>query len=549
MLIPFEGEPNLVKNFRLLASNIYSDSAKNQQTYPSFFEHRKAVINLLKTETDATSGVIKGATRFVSDGETTRSFLSSEPPARTSRRSSNGDSAEKQIDLWPIWYSRSLTDQEELGNFPDWSDWEFWWRPIDSQELSHLLFPGTGTENNQLHRNHHKSAYWDEICRSGAVLDSVEIPTHRPSNKPSFGHLMELLLRREYETRTSFFFALAQTYEENNARLCHFVGGTFLGLERPGIPFSGERFRAIAARVRGLVMAVGHYTATHTVKIERENEKKAKNDFRLRMDRVVNLLGGAHDSEFNRDERLLFASRLPDSKGESDHPLSEWRPSRQQIKRVFIEAEHLVEHGRHTAIRKECDKTWKALFYLGGDSELHFNLRKFRADWQRALDGERADFAHRDVLCCECFRAGVQFLLGNSDRSFRDSLSIQTPFRLPTRPGIRFLFVLCRFITQVQAEATEGNSSVIALEFAKGLSRISFDNTHLIQSLEQHGDQPARFNHTVGRFQALKPATVFSPKDQKIDSWHGFLNLPQFVAPLQVELNAANRQITLRWNE
>jgi hypothetical protein len=548
MLIPFEGEPTLVKNFRQLASNIYSDSAKSRQSYPSFFQHRKAVINLLKAEA-AASSFAKGATRFFSDGQTTSSFLSSEPPRRkpAASSSSNGNSQNGQDELWPIWYSKSLGEIDMAGDFPDWSDWDFWWQPVDDKELGRRLFQSADGET-QLHQNHHKSAYWDELARTGTLLRTIKIPKQRPTSAPQFGHLMELLLRRESETRTSFFFALAQTYEENNARLCHFVGGTFLGLERPGIPFSEERFRALAARIRGLVMAVGHYTATHAVKSERKEELLGKNDFSKRLDKVVSLMRGK-DAPYNRQGDLLFASRAERGKPGSDHNLSSWRPSRQQIKQTFHDAAHLQPPTDDRAIPAKCDRTWKGLFYLGGDSELHFTLRKFWDDVEDALTGEGHGMSHRKIACEACFKVVCKFLIGRKF-NVEEGLVVQTPFRLPSRPGIRFLFVVCRFVAQVQEEISDDNSSVTGVEFSKGLVRITFDNPNLVEILKEHGDELSRFSHTIGRFQALKTGTVFSkPDESKGGVWASFLNYSQFASPLQIEVDPENCQISLRWKD
>lgn len=544
-LIPFEGEGDerLAQNFRKLASTIYS--VQNKKEFPSFSAHRNSTINRLN---DTTS--------FISDGEITKYFLSTKPPVGipTENGTPNGDGPNPG--LWPLWYKQALSEFDFDKGLRDWSD-QFWWSPVGSDELEKALFPGPGGAVD-LHKNDHRSAYWDQLAlTSQTFVEKIQIPVEHPTDEPSFfGYLMELLLRREAKTRTSFFFALAQTYERRG-RLCQFVGGTFLGLELPGVPFSKERFEAIASRVRGLVMAVAHYTTTHAYKTTRLQAVQERKNFDQRVALIVLLLkGDERDKRFKRSGHLLFATPIG-NRQTTDHDYKPqdgigWRPSLSQIKFVFQGARHLSELPKTSRPRSGCYATWKALFYLGGTADVHNRLSAFLNHWpayQRASAGrEVTNMADRAVACKECFEAALEFLLSEDWYAhLKPEVKIETPIKLPTRPGIRFLIALCRFILDVESQASSENTQIEGLQFLPSSVIIDFDKAKLLETVftkKQH--YIPNFNHTTGIFMNLEILNAVQVKNER-DNWGRFLNNPDFRSHLNMQPENDWRRLVISW--
>jgi hypothetical protein len=395
--------------------------------------------------------------------------------------------------------------------------------------------------------------------------DDIAIPVEPPSGKPSFGYLMELLLRREEETRTSFFFALAQTFGRDNPRLYQFVGGTLLGLERAGVPFSKERFQAIAARMRGLVMAVAHYTTTYALKFERGLVDKERSDFNKRVNLIKDLLRGSDfvgrrsrrtPGRFPRGEHLLFATPIRGRNiTDHDHLPKQgigWHPSRHQIKEVFSTAEHLQQS---SAAPNSCANTWKALFYLGGWAGVHNTLEKFLEGYEelRKKD-ERLNLgaADRGVACEQCFRDALEFLLDTAYTELASRIEItQRSFRLPSRPGIRFLIVLCRFILDVHSRATPENTSITRIEFQPTSVVMDFDKPQLLQNIwERKERSEANVDHTIGIFKLLEQGIVEPRREAyKKNSWAGFLNDEKFASPLTLENQNDSLRLVVRWDK
>lgn len=552
-LIPFDTDGILAKNFRKLATFIYSTSVKDEHLYPKFIKQRDATINALSH-----------ATSFISDGATTNFFLSNEPPARKGRNvnkgqdnNSNGD--ENGLDderVWPIWYRKALDVTEIDGTPQDWSNWDYWWEYIDGEKLLKLLFPGPVE---RLHENHHKSAYWDHLVAEKKEFcdQQIDIPPQCPTGEEyRFGYLMELLLRREPQTRTSFFFALAQTYEEKTPRLYHFVGGTFLGLEFPGVPFSEERFQAVAAHVRGLVMAVAHYTTTHALQTERRDREEQRRNFGERVLWVNRLLRGTDKKgPLRRNGYLLFAT--PVGRGDiTDHDYDTttgvgWRYSRAQIKRVVNTARHLKKLSRGVQPSARCSNTWKALFYLGGEANTHNTLANFLNAWKGSLKRNQVKLhlADREVSCGECFRDVLNYLLNEIYAPLADKIEIELPLTLPSRPGIRFLIALCRFVVNVQSRTAAEYASITRLAFGPQSVTIDFDKPTLLQNIWEKMDQAEpSFQHTSGILHALKKSLVYQKVDPK-RKWQEFLNSPTFACPLEMERDNDNCTLNLRWGK
>jgi hypothetical protein len=551
-LIPFEDDQDdkqLARNFRKLASTIYS--IRDKKRFPNFSAHRYSTISRLN---DTTS--------FISDGAITNYFLSTKPPVQVlmGNGGSYGDGSESPS-LWPLWYKQALGDFDFDKELPDWSD-HFWWSSIGRDELRQLLFPGPIAAD-QLHQNDHMSAYWDELAANKhRFVERIEIPNEHPTGEPTFGYLMELLLRRERKTRTSFFFALAQTYEKQG-RLCQFVGGTFLGLELPGVPFSKERFEAIAARVRGLVMAVAHYTTTHAYKTIRLQATQERGNFGQRVELISRLLKGEErDRRFRRNSHLLFASPIgggdDDGDDQTDHdykPQMEvgWKPSRYQIKSVFMAANHLSELPKTSAFPPaDCNNTWKALFYLGGTANIHNKLRSFRSHWgeyqKESPDRRRSDLADRTIQCEGCFRAALEFLMSQDIYNvLQEKIKINLPIRLPTRPGIRFLISLARFIVDVQSQASPENTQINGIEFSPTSVVMDFDKPKLLQTVWEKKELGVpNFVHTTGIFMHFENSTVTHVRGER-DNWGKFLNSPEFAAPLMFETENDWHRLVTRW--
>jgi hypothetical protein len=539
-LIPFEGEGDerLAQNFRKLASTIYS--IQNKEDFPSFSAHRYSTISRLN---DTTS--------FISDGEITNYFLSTKPPVGTSPENvaSNG-TCQNQV-IWPLWYKQALSDFDFDKGFRDWSD-HFWWSPVELHELEQALFPGP---NGAVHQNDHRSAYWDQRALTKKIfIDEIKIPPEHPTGEPTFGYLMELLLRRESKTRTSFFFALAQTYERQG-RLCQFVGGTFLGLELPGVPFSKERFEAIASRVRGLVMAVAHYTTTHAYKTVRLQAAQERKNFEQRVSLIRRLLkGDERVPRFKRNGYLLFASPLRNGRTDHDYlPQDEigWKPSLFQIKFVFQGARHLSELPRTSRPRRGCYDTWKALFYLGGTADTHNRLTAFLTHWsayQQAGAEHATNLADRSVVCQDCFEAALEFLLSEEwYAGLKPKIKIEVPIDLPSRPGIRFLIALCRFILDVESQASPENTQITEIQFLPSSVIIDFDKPKLLETVfskKQH--YIPNFIHTTGIFMNLETVNTMLVKNER-DIWGRFLNNPQFSSQLNMQYENDWKRLLISW--
>jgi hypothetical protein len=541
-LIPFFEEYHSAeeaKSFRQLATKIYSALPDK----PKFFAHRQKTIDRIAGFDDEDEKV----TLFISDGETTNFFLTTEPPI--------------DKDMWPLWYKMTLRDLADKDDPPDWSG-EEWWDPVDEATLVRNLFPsGGGDDNGKLHANHHMSAYWDIIAHEQhRFLDHVEIPKQRPTSATArFGYLMELLLRRqEPETRTSFFFALAQTYEQSS-QLCHFVGGTFRGLEMPGVPFCEERFTAIAARMRALVMAVAHYTTTHAIKADLWLRQQRRMSFENRIEQIVRLLQGesAQGQSFDRGGYLLFSTPVP-NKGEIDHDY--WGRTQDQLHTVFDNATHLAKpKNLERGLNNACATTWKALFYLGGDTERTMSTFGGFREWEPQVPGDLYDRSDRSIDCTTCFCDVFDHLLGDvgrtlsgKDESGERKVKVNGLFYLPSRPGVRFLITLCRFIVNVQGRSSEG-TSITRVTFDNGQVTLSLDNPVLIQRLSEKGcfredgsAPPQSVVQTAGILELVKNNRVFADDERK-SPWHEFLCDSKYGRRVEVVPDEENLELRFRW--
>lgn len=537
-LIPFFQQYHSVeeaKSFRHLASKIYSAPPEKRK----FWDQRRKTIERIAGLDDDDK-----LTLFISDGETSHFFLTTEPPI--------------EKDMWPLWYKMTLRDLADKDDPPDWSGDE-WWDPVDEQTLIKNLFPG---DNGSLHANHHMSAYWDIIAaHDKRFLAEIEIPKKRPqSPQVQFGYLMELLLRRdESETRTSFFFALAQTYEQT-AQLCNFVGGTFSGLEFPGVPFSEERFASIAARMRALVLAVAHYTTTHAIKADLWLRQQRRMSFVKRVEQLVRLFCGesAQGQAFDRGGYLLFSTPV-DNLGEIDHDY--WGKTQDQLKIVFSNARHLIKPTDPSrGLNNKCATTWKALLYLGGDDEeTSSTFKGFREGWMPQVEDEQYDLSDRRIHCETCFRDAFDYLLGDVSQTLsgRDDegerVKIDGLFYLPSRPGIRFLIALCRFIVNVQARSAEG-TIITQVAFTEGGVTLTLDRPDLLQKLAEKGcfrvdggGPPYSVVQTAGVLELLKSNRVFT-NDEIKSPWHEFLCDSMYGKRIEVIPDEDDLALHFRWD-
>jgi hypothetical protein len=536
-LIPFFEEDehkDAAQSFRRLASSIYSVTSNNP--YPKFFAQREKTI-------DRIGGEDSDATTFISDGATTKYFLTTEPPVKNQ--------------MWPLWYRMTLSDIANMEELPDWSD-ELWWRDTSEAELHSHLFPG---DNGHVHLNAHMSAYWDDLASQSnpEFIDEIHIPLSRPAGETHrFGYLMELLLRRqEPKTRTSFFFALAQTYEqsyepdiESRTRLSQFVGGTFIGLEKPGIPFSEERFKAIAARVRPLVMAVANYTTAHVTKKLRKQEYEERKDFEKRISRLVAFLEGAEKNEesFDRNGYLPFTT-LMNQEGSTDH--DSWGPTHAQLTAIFDDADHLVEPPPEYGYTGSHANTWKALFYLGDLTNTHNTFERFK-QWQPKKPQQKLR-SDREIECTDCLRTVLEYLLGNVGVTLKSKIIISPkPFLLPSRPGIRFLMALCRFIVNVQMNSKE-RTSITQIVLANEAVSFSFDQPLLVRNLKKEGCfrkggrlPQYSLTQTPGVLELLKSNRVFLPT-YNLTMWQHFLCDAEYATRIQAVPLKDDLMLQLRW--
>jgi hypothetical protein len=498
--------------FRALAHQIYSAPS---QDFPWFKQQRQATLRRI--------GNPEEHTRFVSSGETTHQFLTEKPPTNN----------------WPIWYAltlRSLAD----ARIEDWSNPGWWETGIGSVDVIQRLFPGPS----ELHQNCHASAYFDYLAGEGKSLPASwhDLPDRFPTESPTgagerFGHLMELLLRRTEElTRTSVLFRLAQTHEEDSPQLCQFVGGTFLGLERPGIPFELGRFEAIADHLRPLVVGLVHFCTTRLVERVQKLRSLDRQRFRGAIETVVNLLAGK-EAPYQRNGRLLFSA---------DHrPVDEENGlSRKHIAQTF---QPNWERNKFGVVAEECDRSWKALLEIGDTDSLDAFVNEPSDDPMTSKD---------PVKCAKCLEDAFRYLIGqrwDGAGGIREKSTIEVGqgIRLPSRPGIRFVMSLCRFLVDLETDTREDSSRLSRLSIRPGEVEIVFTNCRIVNKVREWlwcGARARSGNHSESIFYHLVRCNPLEADMQVDTEWAKFLQAEEFGGGYRIGTHNQKPKLWLRWS-
>jgi hypothetical protein len=544
LLIPFhrragdDWEPDTGKNsFRFLASKIYSST--DVDGYEKFAVTRRATLDQISANAS-----------FISDGAVTFQFPD-----------------ENGLFPWPVWYAKSLEQIDLGGAVMDWGH-ESWWEKVDEDKVQRALFPGVADVDNY-HGNHHIAAFWDfyfKFKQEPLDINSwVKQGTSLQSQKTTYSHLLELLLRRdETETRTSFFLALAHTqtvspYLESpdnqgtrglGPRLTGFVGGTFLGLERPGVPFEEERFRAISRRLRPLLLSLAHYTTARLIREKRLEKAAARREYYSRVQSIVDLMAGEVGMFGSRNGQLLYATNFSGDEFSDDHDEKHPAPSREQIKAVFSPHWSYQSISKENRLHLDCDDTWKALLYLPEESSCR-TLQQFL----EIKDIQHQSFSQRQVVCIECLRNAMSYLL---DKSMLEGHQLQVDrnegLYLPSRPGIRFLMSLCGFLHDVQsgvsADPLLPTSRVKKLTIKAGCTEIEFDTGTLCNLLREWTNpirtEPIRKqgSHLEAAFWRLIECKPFDDRNLA-PGWAKFLCYEKFACKLMY--NISDQSLILKW--
>ncbi|MBX7223343.1 MAG: hypothetical protein K1Y36_25750 [Blastocatellia bacterium] len=357
-----------------------------------------------------------------------------------------------------------------VPDIPDWSDSEFWWEPMVPNMTFLESILGSAPS---LHANHHASALWDFL----ASPKSPEEPPHTPeglaewvTTQPSlqsFDPLPEILLRRnEIHTRTSFRFGVSRTFPESSSkqptRLLKFVSGTFLGLERPGIPYEVERFRRIAHRFHGTILSLAECCA---LVVARQEEKHQQRQQRRRI-RILELLQGKPYKDSTcpqRGEGFPFAHSVYPHSPHKDEV--QGLPLVYKLKRILKTSSRQYSHNFSIG----CVRTLKALFYIfeGSCAETEGSLR-----WHVPRP------VSRFVECKGCLTAILHALVVPPQNLNIPKIEIRGSAKLPSFPGIRFLIALADFFQAVanEYEAVEQRSWVEKIELQPNKLIISWSS-------------------------------------------------------------------------
>jgi hypothetical protein len=280
--------------------------------------------------------------------------------------------------------------------------------------------------------------------------------------------------------------------------------------------------------------------------------------FEKRVEQIVRLFEGvsAEGDSFDRDGYLLFSTPVP-NKGELDHDY--WGKTQDQLKTVFSNATHLVKpNDPSRGLNNRCAVTWKSLFYLGGDDEYTSStFRGFKTAWE-PQPGEHYNLSDRSIHCPTCFRHAFDYLLGDVAQTLSgqdeggEKVLVNGLFYLPSRPGIRFLIALCRFIVNVQARSSEG-TSITRVTFGAGEVTVNLDRADLLEKLREKGcfhddgtGPPHSVVQTAGVLELLKSNRVF-PGDEVKTLWHEFLCDPKYGRPVQAIPDEEKLELRFRW--
>ena len=319
-------------------------------------------------------------------------------------------------------------------SIPDFSS-DDWWELGAKRELVERSLQVDSCES------HHWWA-WDDMVVSQKCGDDKCNARPLPESSTESGYLLDMLLRRRTErlTRTSFFFGLEKVFSAktksgggdsnsgSSEELTAFVGGTLLGLERPGVPFCLRRFHVVASHLRGPAMVLAA-AARGGARLEQEKAKISRD--KMFNERVKSLLG-VFDS--GSDEAV---TRLP--------PYHDPYHTHALGGMILPTGFPLPPD----------DVSGKVLFALGGPN-VGFNEIGGLAS---ASDGSYyyADLKPQSDYLVDAFN----WLLGDHQirvhvRSGRDEPKIA----LPTRPGLRSVVAVCGFVHAVNQNFREHRSRV-----------------------------------------------------------------------------------------
>ena len=475
LMVPFHleatGSPKdtldpISDNFRRLGDAIYSCVPSKK---PAFGKHRDSTISVLRSGDHIHD--------FFSDGATTCLYLKATP----------GSDFPVQ---GPYWFQDGW-EANFCEDFPDWID-RRWWAALELDQVLTKLFPGR-LEN--LHDNAHASAYWDHLGGDGTFLCSWEemrnwiasewreretAPTsirHNESPKEWAGFLMEILLRRqELLARTSFFIPLAQA-QNDERELDQFVGGTFIGLERPGIPFEEARFKEIVRRMLPLILALGDCCKAVVLRKEEEERKDREH-------RRTSIFGLIEGSPVGRTGEAKVGEGPP-FRFKVWHTYN--RDADFQRKIPLLQKLQTWDSHWTIPISDACWETLKALFYIfriGNPS------RREEFEWPDAGESHAANKkSYKGIYCSACLDAMLASLITPPvtkelpktivhSKQSRATNEIEFPV-LPSKPGVRFLLSLADFLNDA-AQGQEDADWLESIELSDRKLVLSWTSNRLI---------------------------------------------------------------------
>jgi hypothetical protein len=498
--------------FRLLANAIFSSDEKDRI---AFHQQREAVL---------TDFVIFSVT---SSGKTSEQFVRASPGFERK--------------LWPAWYKRTLEDLRDkpASEIQDWSSEEFWWDGSFFNNGNQLIDLLIGRPR-EIHANHHAASLRDYLVhKEKKIYDSWDdladwMKAAKPKAEAQTGFLLETLLRRnEQLTRTSFFFGVNKRFEKNRSegRLYQFVGGTFLGLERPGIPFAPGRFREIANRIRGTVLALAD-CCTAMVQHNRLAQLNVRNE---RRKQILMLLEGV------QDQGPPYALDDYHSVG-SDAQAQEFSLV-QRLQEIII-ATGTTDH----AFAKSCvNYTLKTLFYMFFGS-CASSIEELDQSWQKLeSDEDGRPLSDKSARCEECLNLLFRALVVPPLNKDLPRIELLEPTKLPSRPGIRFFVALADFIHCVGSEYGSAStpSWIEQIVLKPGELSIVFSSNFPELLLDALCGSRQKEGSVIGELKKLKNCSVDVPSQIRDSRITKLLTSPKFHQHLRLSL--AGNYMMLRW--
>jgi hypothetical protein len=520
MMIPFhvinKSTGKLVEDddasyFRQLADTIYSS---DKERHPGFYEQKEKTITNLESRVKITSS-----------GSTTYQFLKAK--------------RHFQMKHWPIWYKKKLNDLT-VGLISSWDNHDYWWEPLDSNNFEPVIKGLFGSVPN-LNTNHHAWALKDYIAsREGNLIHNwqelmswVERCTPSEEHGDRIGYLLELMLRREEDfSRTSFFLGGRRSFDRSfnkKDRLYQFVGGTFIGLERPGIPFEQRRYIAIADRIKDLIKGLAEYSSSVGEKARLEKNKDTLKAFISLKTTILSFL--------SHKKGLPFTREYIKGTNESDHSKADLdkSPTLISLKKCKLSF-HKVEEEK---IPSNCFETLKAIFAL--DQGKTKSLEGFKKN-EESENAQPFQLSYKKVLCADCLEVVIKWLLGKLSEEVeikvetrKDNKPCSPTFCLPSRPGIRFLISLAEYVTRVNT-SDENENKISQIVFTKyaGQMEIKFQSNikkETIKKLTGITDSKIGEDKFVAWY-ANFVNNIVSDKLKKGGEWVNFLQDPIYASVL-----------------